>query len=436
MRFKHLLPALILVFFACSSPQEAIEKITSNPENQVSVIQPIHLDGVENGPIIYKVNAQHPEVIKIKRGGTLVFDKDAFVDGNGNPVKGEVDVEWQEFHSLGDIMLSGIPMKYDSASIANNLVSGGMFTINASQGSSPVHIAPNKSVEVNLASIQDTPCYNFYELDEKSGDWSYETTKGSTPIETEEDVVDAPESTKPADPNLLDVTLDTRKFAELKGLDIVAWRSKRALSPMDKRLLAAKSSAIRLIKTDSLGLTLEARTAAKEILQYPVEPYLMKDAQADSKGFRKEMNADLAETRKYTKDIAGGEVVRSISIDNFGTYNWDCVHQFEDPQRVMASFSFPLNVSKKLITVFLIAPDRNLVIQCNSEGDNNFFFDPEDKNCLIGILPNNEIVSVSNKGFDEIRSRGSGQEYTFSFKKTGIKLSSPADIMDHLNVVI
>jgi hypothetical protein len=440
MLIKHLFPAIILVLFACSAPQEAVEKITTNPENQLSVIKPINLDGAENKPTIYTINAQNPDVIKIKRGGTLVFDKDAFVDDNGKPVKGNVDVKWQEFHSLGDIMLSGIPMKYDSAGVANNLVSGGMFTINASQGSKPVHIAPNKSVEVNLASIQDTPCYNFYELDEKSGDWTYETTAGSTPIA--DAATDASSDlskkspVKQSDPNLLDVTLDTRKFAELKDLDIVAWRSKKVLSPMNKQLLSSRSSSLRLVKTDSLGLAIEAKTGDKKVVRFPVEPYLMKDAIAASHGNRKAMNDDLAEVRKYTSDIAGGQVIRSISIDNFGTYNWDCIHQFDDPQRVIAKFSFPTKVSSKFVSVFLIAPDRNLMVQCNSLGDNNFFFDPKDQNCLIGILPNNEIVSISNKGFDEVRSLKSGQEYTFSFKKTGIKLSSPEDIMKHLDVVI
>jgi hypothetical protein len=435
MYIKLLSLGIIGVLLSCGT-QENSTDTKKKQKDPVSVISPI--EGVDNAKVTYRINVQNPEPIELKRGGSLLFDKDAFVDVDGNVVKGEVDIQWEEFHTFGDIMLSGIPMKYDSAGVANNLESGGMFTINGSQGDNPVHFAPNKSAEVNLASIQDTPCYNFYELDEASGDWVYEATAtGTDRDEPEVDEVEdnITEAASSVDPNLIDVTLNTRDFDGLKDLEIVAWRAKRELSSFDKNMLRMTHTKTRLLTTDSLGLTLEARTYDKQVFQYPVEPYLMEEAIADSKTNRKVMEEGIAEVSEYLADVETGKVIRSIEIDNFGTFNWDCIHQFDEPQRVIASFDFPTDVNPDLISVFLLSPDENVVIRCNSKGDGSFF-DPNLRNCLIGILPNNEIVSISDDGFNAVRGQKGGKSYTFAFKETGIKLKSPSDIMNHMNALI
>ena len=429
------IPASVLL--SCGSQE--VTSSGSNPEvneDFVSAIQPIQ--NVDNAQVVYRIDAQNPEEIQLKRGGTLVFDEDAFVDSDGNPVTGEVEIQWEEFHSLGDIMLSGIPMKYDSAGVAHNLESGGMFTFSGSQNGNDVHIAKGKKAEVNLASIQDTPCYNFYEMDEESGDWKYETTATGDPIEEVEDPKDqsvAKEKRK-TDPNLIDVTLDTRKFQHLQGMEIVAWRSENNLTRFDRNMLKSSTTKVRLIGTANTGLILEAKAHDEEIYKYPVKPYLMDEAIADTKANRVKLDKEIEEVAEYMTEVAAGRVIRSISVPNFGTYNWDCIHQFDEPQRVFASFDYQSNVNPELVSLFLLAPDRNIIIKCNSQGDNGFFFDPSERNCLIGILPNNRVVSVSNSGFDGVRGNESGQAFTFKFEQTGIKLHSSEDIMNHLNDLI
>lgn len=436
MMYIKLLSLTSLTILLSCGTQELTTTTKSKQIDLVSSIKPI--EGLDNAKVTYRIDAQNPEPIALKRGGSLIFDKDAFVDSDGNLVEGEIDIQWEEFHTFGEIMFSGIPMKYDSAGVANNLESGGMFTINGSQNDNPVRFAPNKRAEVNLASIQDTPCYNFYKLDERSGDWSYETTATGEDIEdplVEKEKESTTSEAKP-EPNLIDVTLNTRNFIELKDLEIVAWRAKRELSFFDKSILQMTQTKTRLLKTDSLGLTLEARTYDKKVYQYPVDPYLMEEAIADSKSNVTEMEAELTEVSEYLENVEAGRVIRSIEIDNFGTFNWDCIHQFDQPQSVIASFDFPGDVNPDLISVFLLSPDENVVIRCNSRGDGSFFFDPNLRNCLIGILPNNEIVSISNDGFNGVRGQKTGRSYTFAFKETGIKLKSPADIMNHMNALI
>ena len=180
--YSALLGSLIL--FGCTTSEVVQKENKSKQEDEeiATVIEPMSFDA---GADTYTVSATEADTIFAPTGSTILFEPNSFVDADGNAIKVDVKVKWQEFHSLGDIIASGIPMKYDSAGVAHDLESGGMFTISASHKGKPAEVAPGKSVEVNLASMQDTPCYNFYELDEKSGGWDYKTTKNGEKVEEE-----------------------------------------------------------------------------------------------------------------------------------------------------------------------------------------------------------------------------------------------------------
>ena len=143
MNWKYLFPCIALVV-ACESANNNDKATNQNAESNeiISAINPI--EGTSEKPTIFNVSAEEAQVIDLGNGGSLEFPANAFVDQDGKPVKGKVDVEWQEFHTLGDILPAGIPMKYDSAGVAHDLVSGGMFTIHASQKGESVEIAPAK----------------------------------------------------------------------------------------------------------------------------------------------------------------------------------------------------------------------------------------------------------------------------------------------------
>ena len=430
MNWKFIIPVFAITL-ACEAPSLDEETKLDEPTvENATLINPI--EGTNEIARLFQVTAEEAKTIDLGNGGSLEFPANAFVDENGKPVKGKVDVEWQEFHSLGDIMLSGIPMKYDSSGVQFDLESGGMFTIHASQKGNPVEIAPSKKVGVNLASIQDTPCYNFYEIDEKSGKWEYETTKVGEPIESESASIKAEIN----QPDLLDVNLSTKGFPALAKLDIVGWEVKRKLKPSEKSTLKLNSTKLRLIQTDSLGLTLDALTAGGKPFRIPVAPYTVDRAMEDSKANRLEMEKSFGETREYAKEMLAGRVIRSIEIDNFGTYNWDIINKRANSKPLFAKFNFPKNVNPKFVSLFLVSPDENVIVSYNPAGDELFSFDPNLKNCLIAILPGNKVVSVSNEGFANARSLKKGQVCEFKFRETGIKLNSSKDIMNHMNALI
>lgn len=417
----------MLIISACGQAEtNAVEEAISQQQVANSVINPLNFD---LGATTYKVDALKGDTIFLDNGGTVIFDTECFVDAKGNPVKGEVDVAWQEFHSLADIMASGIPMKYDSAGVDNDLVSGGMFTIDASQKGEQLKMAKGKGAQVNLVSIQDTPCYNFYDLDEETGDWSYQTTKTGEVVEDEEQAVEKIDGT------IIEANLSLKNFPELQDEYLVGWKTTSEVPEKTKAWLKQTSTKIRILKQVGKTYVLEAK-AGEAIKTFKAVPYSMQQAVADSKKNQSELDKEINEIEEYQKKMASGQVVRSIRIEGFGTYNWDICNMRENSRGVIASFDFPKGVNVKLVTMSLISPEENAIINYNPEGDRKFSYDPSKKNCLVAILPSNELVVVSSRDFGKVRRVSDGGSYTFKFKRTGIKLETPEDLAHYIDRLI
>lgn len=141
----------------------------------------------------FVVNTEMDSVIIYSTGTIITIPTGAFVDEDGNDVKGKVEIHYREFHDQIDILLSGIPMNYDSAGISYQLESAGMFEITATQDGKPVSLKPNKSLTVNMIShSSNVTDYNIYNLDTVKQKWEYiseNTAKNNTCISAFEDRV-------------------------------------------------------------------------------------------------------------------------------------------------------------------------------------------------------------------------------------------------------
>ena len=172
-------------------------------------------------------------VINVDQGGEYVYESGskitvppaAFVDNDGQLVKGDVDIKYREFHDFVDFFLAGIPMEYDSAGINYSLESAGMVEIFAEQNGIRLNVAPDKEINVELVSeisipISErgkVPAYNIYKLDEEKRSWVY---KGQDDMEfVEDDMSDLLNQTDSDDPSqkfLLELAkIDKKENTEL-----------------------------------------------------------------------------------------------------------------------------------------------------------------------------------------------------------------------------
>ena len=111
-------------------------------------------------------------------GAVLRIPPDAFEDANGNLVSGKVDFKFREFRDAAEILSSGLPMACDSAGAAYLMQSGGMFEARAGQKSRELRLRAGKSVAIDYPPTRRGDGFNFYALDETSGQWNYERAFG------------------------------------------------------------------------------------------------------------------------------------------------------------------------------------------------------------------------------------------------------------------
>lgn len=117
--------------------------------------------------------------------GTLIdIPASAFLTAEGEVYKGKVNLYYREFNDPVSILLSGIPMTYKTSEGEElPMQSAGMFEIRAATESGETLFAnPAQSIEVSLISTQTTDDFNYYEMEDETGEW---VEKGKDEILTE-----------------------------------------------------------------------------------------------------------------------------------------------------------------------------------------------------------------------------------------------------------
>ena len=425
--------ACLLLLQACQTGGETISQTVhqeSSPDF-VSCIQPF--EGLEIKPQVFEIEAGEKSVIKLKNGGKIEFPANAFVDASGKAVHGKVDVSWTEYHSLTDIMLSGIPMKYDSAGVQHDFQSGGMFTIKASQKDKELALAPEKKAHIDLASIQDTPCYSFYKIDEQSGKWDYITSSEGEKIPGNpgEKPAVKPEKPKPDNFALIDVQVDYSDFPELAEQDIVAWKTKNKIVKQHFMQTATKT---KLRPGETEGAYLLEIENNKKTYYYDVAPYTLADARQASQKNEASLEKDFTAELSFQDDMRTGKILRSIDIETFGTYNWDCILHIPDHKEVVADFSFPEGVKDKSVSLFFICPELNASIRIPTDKQwENVRFDPKKRFNIVGIMADNSVVVLDGPDLDLLRKSPSNARLQIGFHKTGRKISRGQELAKVLN---
>lgn len=156
-------------FYIPTSAQFVFDSHTPS-EEKTAVIPPL-----ENQLIPlkeYKIQADQPSTIQHPSGTKIIVPANAFVDSDGNIVKGEVDLKFREFNNPLDIYLSGIPMTTDHNGKKEVFQSAGMVELRVSQNNQEVYPNPDgELINIELTSNQLEDDFQLYNLDESTGEW-------------------------------------------------------------------------------------------------------------------------------------------------------------------------------------------------------------------------------------------------------------------------
>ncbi|OFY85353.1 MAG: hypothetical protein A3F72_03555 [Bacteroidetes bacterium RIFCSPLOWO2_12_FULL_35_15] len=137
----------------------------------VNVNPPIK--GIDVERTHYTINPQIENIITYPSGTKILIPTNAFTDKEGNPITSSITISYREFRDPVDFLVSGIPMKYDTAGEITNFESAGMFELTASYKNDPIQVAKDKNINMNFASTSKDSTYNFYTFNDSSGNWEY-----------------------------------------------------------------------------------------------------------------------------------------------------------------------------------------------------------------------------------------------------------------------
>ena len=165
-------------------------------------------------PATYIVDPAQDSNIIHASGSKLHIPANAFLDDDGKPAKGPVELNYREFKNVADVFLSGIPMTYDSAGEQFHFETAGMMEISAMQNGLPLHANPNALITVDMISDNNEDRFNTYYLDTTEKKWKYLAQKNFNEPKTSEEPVAA--TTAPTHAKETTVTpVEAKQQAEL-----------------------------------------------------------------------------------------------------------------------------------------------------------------------------------------------------------------------------
>ncbi len=125
----------------------------------------------------YKFESKECKVIQHNKSRIFVQPYTFYLDGK--VYDGQVNLKYREFVDQLDIVLNHIPMSYNENDKQHVLESGGMFELMAYGNGKLLSFAPNKKVQVQLASNFDVTGGETFVLNRQTNTWAKEHLSGN-----------------------------------------------------------------------------------------------------------------------------------------------------------------------------------------------------------------------------------------------------------------
>jgi len=463
--FKNALFLFVFFgFFSCSGPDKKTadnERVIAQADQQNAPSRD-YTYSFEDESQKFIIQNSKPREIHLPSGTLIKIPANCFVDENGNNIKGDVDLSFEEFLSPGSIIASQINMKYDSAGKVSNFESAGMFRINAYKDSKEVFIAKNKSIGVDLATSDTDKNFNAYYSTKNGDDWKYldkssatENTLKQEEIAKSTDLLN--NNIKPLQPlpysangKYFDLNLNRTHTRDLKSLLGVVWEyagaDKKNDPAVSKTNFNRNWDYVSILPADGdkrgvYEITLQDKDTTIKTVARPVFRGAVLDAESEL--FAKELgefNTRMEQAKNEQKQaLAESSFLRTIQVKNLGLYNYDRQYHAPDMTPVYANFNFGADSLKNYpISVYLITGNGLAVIKYPPHDWTKFAYSRKDINKMIAILPNQEICTFSATRFKKegpVFPENAPGNFTFKLNHTGIKATNSKNIDQVLNTI-
>jgi len=414
----------------------------------------------DNPTDTFVVNNEKDTTLVYASGTKITIPANVFVDEKGAPVKGNVKINYREFHNVGDILLSAIPMRYDSAGKEMYFESAGMFDISAKQNNKEVFIREDKSLEVSMATLDRAENkYNQYLLDEKTGQWQFVKKDYVSTLEKPDTVMvaksDSVRQTRPVKPlNERMFTIDASGRPDLEIYNNIVFevtRDCRTFNPNEAKTDWGMVNIEKIEKTDKYKVTFSYPFSGPqrtyEVSARPVKDGNMENAMKKFDALYAEYKNRLSEAEKadaaaelalkneqttyetvfenylalqeknaalYAQNAmmtaqATQVVYRTFQIKQFGIWNSDCPQSMPQGMEVFAKFESATGEKLNIAGVYLVEKGKNALY--NLYVPDKISFNPDNENILLVITRDHKLGWVKNDVFESIGK--STKNYTF-----------------------
>ena len=463
MRYLAYL-ALCLLLAACTNQNSPTDQLSSSGEAtpslqtttsdyQRSIAPP--LAGVAVPFESQQLAASQPATITFEDGTTFRIPADAFVDAAGNTYTGTVSLQYRDFRTPAEVLASGIPMDVTLADGSlGQMQTAGMFEVRATAtDGSPLDVAPDKRIGVDMPSGVAGGDYDFWAYDEASNNWDNRQTDVTASPNPErakaEQLLDAPapavvrpaakfDKRKP----IVDLNIDTDRFPDLKQLDGVFWQyagDDPARDPNRQEWVFTEDWNTADLtpgeRANTYDVKLESDEKSFETVLVPSKSTPELESQIAAYEERHaEYKANMmsrAEAQAYVDKQTA--FVRSMELSGMGIYNYDRILKEEDHVQILADFEFEEAIPDlyDLVQVYLVTGDSRMLVKLPPSSWDFFSFSPSMDNRLLAILPGNRVAVFTQEDFNREMAtlKASRQrKYTFKMRTLPYQVASVSDL--------
>lgn len=454
-----LLACLVLILISCGEEKQNI--VSSNPDDPGGIRNIIASSTVSqvlaSNPEEFKLRGNHARLIRTEQGTRIHVPSDAFVNkGTGDQVDGDVVLTFNEYHTQGEILASGIPMTYvnpDGDTV--DFESAGMFDIRAFKDGLELELAKDKEIEVELATDAGGT-FEFYAFNEGQENWELKDTE-CNPIpnpyipkqkmeleKLEEETPETPKKLieyKAGDP-LFDVKRYGAHDQVLDALNGVFWKftgdSTQIDPSQDNATFNKNYDFVELKRVDSSSVReydMVFRDGNEEVVVRAAPIFQGKlltrenDRMArilDQIDYATRTKAQIEEELEQEKSL-----MRMMNIDGMGIYNYD--RQWKDDGAIpfIADFTFDGEHLDEAVAIYMLPKEKRCVIKYTPFTFDKFRINPSESNRLLAISPKDKVVYVLSSADIKkmnISRKNSGGKLVFDLKKHGDLIEDAAGV--------
>ncbi|MCP4442157.1 MAG: hypothetical protein GY810_24870 [Aureispira sp.] len=424
--------SVVIVFMVGKTFQDGGENGIKGLDNVIALNTPF--ETLDKPFVTKKVKTKEGATLQYPSGSKVIIPAEAFIDKNGNPITGDVDIEYRELNDHVSMFLAGVPKSLNKH---KQLQSSGLVHIQGYQDGEPVYLKNDKKLAIELENTVPnalpTEELKVYAFNTKEDQWQYNTDDqvevvsvnepNNSKETTEEREAKALASikakhaqpqkplapTKPTESlTILDLDIDVVEFPELKKYNDIVWATKEDVDALPSTTNWTNAD----IKHKSgYNYTFTIVNGDNKMVMniLPIIPYTKKAQEAYSdqlkiynialKDWQTTIDSELAlwKTEQETNAIADNStktIINRFSIDQFGL--WNCGNALDaSKEAIPANFVTEDGQGIAVQQIFVADKANSLFYSISDETIDNkleIAYNEDAQQLLWGLTPEGELL--------------------------------------------